>query len=540
MSQSKIWYVVVDGKPEGPHTQEEIQKNLKDEKIGYSDLVFRPGLSRWMAIGECQEFERRKDDLQKPLGQTVAKRDIPNEDDSPDDHWVILVKQTDENGKQHYVQSGPHTADVVKKKLAQGELKYTDHIWKKGQKSWEVISQLDFFERRSESAIVSPPATREGSKIAEAFNEGATVVMASTVEKEALKPKAVEPPTVEQELQSEEGGDFEEKKKIPKFSRKQMLIAGGITLGVAITYAGLNVLTETQNNPAPRKVASVHTPPIPPVVVNPPSAPAVPVAAQSKDVSKAVNPELENRLPKKPGVLKIVSLKTNTDHPQVVLETDLPGGTPIDVQVLARAGSILKYPSYELNKKVVVTEGQLPTVDFSQDKLPPGDYHISIKGGALETSSPFSVGDHNDDFQKRLALFRSKVMVQRKKEKAGLEGGLKFVSRSFSSLTAEYRKAKTTPGNVAKKHWTIMVRSWRKDFERESGMLKNVDEKNRNYFVFPEALLKLKAVEDQLSDVTQLYDKSVKTGRSIASETDMNDVFLDHVKDLRETIKKLK
>jgi predicted patatin/cPLA2 family phospholipase len=85
-----------------------------------------------------------------------------------------------------------------------------------------------------------------------------------------------------------------------------------------------------------------------------------------------------------------------------------------------------------------------------------------------------------------------------------------------------------------------MVRSWRKDFKRQSGMLEHVEDKNRNYFVYPEALLKLKAIEEQLNDVSLLYDKSVKTGRSIASETDMNDVFLDHVRDLKETVKKLK
>jgi hypothetical protein len=179
-------------------------------------------------------------------------------------------------------------------------------------------------------------------------------------------------------------------------------------------------------------------------------------------------------------------------------------------------------------------------VDFSQDKLPQGDYRIAIKGGVLETSAPFSVGDHNEDFQKRLTAFRAKIAIQRKKEKAGLEDGLKFVSRSYASITAEYRKARTTPGNLAKKKWTIMLRTWRKDFEREAGMLKNVDDKTHNYFVYPEALIKLKSVEEQLDDVAKLYDKSVKSGRSIASESDMNEVFLDHVKDLKEVIKKIK
>jgi hypothetical protein len=537
MSQAKIWYVVVDGKPQGPHTQEEIQDDLKAEKINYADLVFRPGLSRWMTVGECQEFERRKDDVEKATGQTVAKMGVPQVTESPDDHWIILAKQTDEKGKVHYVQSGPHAGDVVKKKLKNDELKYTDHIWKKGQKTWEVIGSLEIFERRteSESAPAAVPAKTNP------FDDAATVVMASNALQEALKPKkdkATATEALKEELLTEDPDDGESlmrKSRIPKLSRKQMLIAGGVTLGVAITYAALNVVNESPIRQVPRKVASVRA------AVVAPEPSALPPGPQAQNPgTRAVNPELENRLPKKPSVLKIVALKMTTDHPQMVLETDLPGGTQIEVDVTARAGSILKYPSYEITKKLTVSEGQLPTVDFTQDKLPSGDYHVEVKGGGLETSSPFSVGEHNEDFQKRLAVFKAKVLVQRKKEKAGLEDGLKFVSRSYSSLSVEYRKAKTTPGTAAKKHWTIMVRSWRKDFERQSGMLKNVEDKNKNYFVFPEALLKLKAVEEQLGDVMQLYDKSVKTGRSIASETDMNDVFLEHVKDLRETVRKIK
>jgi hypothetical protein len=527
MSQAKIWYVVVDGKPQGPHTQDEVQQELRAKKLTYADLVFRPGLSRWMTVGECKEFERRQDDSSPDFAsRTVSKMELPK-NDSPEDHWVILVKQTDESGKSHYVQSGPYSAEVVKKKLANSELKYSDHIWKKGHKTWEVISNLEIFERRAEGIPAEP------NPIAEA----ATVIMSSDSLNEALKPQTEKEEKLEKSFNEdpELSEEILEKRKLPRFSRKQILIAGGISLGAMITYAAINVVNETQPSPGPRKVASVRSQPLPltvPVTTN-----SFPPA---KSVAKAVNPELENRLPKKPSVLKIVSLKTNTDHPQLVFETDLPGGTTIDVLVTARAGSILKYPSYEMNKKVVVSEGQLPSIDFTQDKLPPGDYRLSIKGGALEASSPFSVGEHNEDFQKRLAQFKAKVLVQRKKEKAGLEDGVKFISRSYSSITAEYRKTKTTPGNLAKKHWTIMVRTWRKDFERQSGMLKNVEDKNRNYFVFPEALLKLKAVEGQLNDVTQLYDKSVKTGRSIASETDMNDVFLDHVKDLRETVRRIK
>jgi len=548
MSQSKVWYVVMDGKAEGPHTEDEIRDNLKVGKLSYADLVFKPGLSRWVPVAECNEFERRNDEANAVRESTANQIMVPETVESAEKGWIILTKQKNEQGKSHYIQSGPFTTNQVKRKLEKSELKYTDHIWFKGYKSWQVINTIADFERRTDPVKGSTGIIPKMSESKPASTEMATVVAPS---KSFTAPASIasSPLSTPANLQAHVSAPIQEEAKdtdeedtrsnldkylapaLRKGNRRKLAIAGvGTIFGLALTYAAINAYKE--NSSDIRKVASVKS------VVSQ-HATAVPVPP-SPSTAQAINPELENRPAKKPSILKIVALKTSSEHPQVVLESDLPGGTEIDVHVTARAGSILKYPTFEISKKVTVVSGQLPSIDFSKDQLPWGDYVLSVNGGDLSVTTPFSVGERNTDFQKRLKSFQAQVASQRKKEREGVSDGYNFVSRSYASLTAQYKKTKSTSSNEAKKKWTILLRSWRKDFERQSGILKRVDAQSRNYFVYPDTLLKLKEVEKQLWDVTQLYDKSLKTGRSIASVDDMDQTFQENLNELRNFLKKTK
>lgn len=534
MSQSKIWYVVMDGKAEGPHTEDEIRDNLKVGKLSYADLVFKPGLSRWVPVAECNEFERRSDDKKAGGESTANQISVPESGDPGEKGWIILTKQKNDQGKSHYIQSGPFTTNQVKRKLEKAELKYTDHIWFKGYKSWQVISTIADFERRTEPVEPSPgiPQMAAGDVAPEEMPTVIAPSPLSAAAKPAVGPSIPAPTTkAEDDENTKNNLDKYLAPALKKTNPRKIAIAtAGATLGIALTYAALNAYKE--NSDAVRKVASVKT-----VVAA--RASAVPVPP-SHATTQAINPELENRPLKKPSILRIVSLKTITDHPQVVLESDLPGGTEINVHVTARAGSILKYPSFDLAKKLTVIAGQLPSIDFTKDQLPWGDYTLSVNGGDLSVTAPFSIGERTTDFQKRLKIFQAQVALQRKKEKSGLTEGLSFVSRSYASLSAQYKKSRSTSSNEAKKKWTILLRTWRKDFERQSGILKRVDAQNRNFFVYPDPLLKLKEVEQQLWDVTQLYDKSLKTGRSIASVDDMDQTFKENLNELKSAVKKIK
>lgn len=428
MSESKIWYVVVEGKAQGPYTETEMKVQIVDKKIGAADLVFRPGLTQWVTLSQCQEFS---DSASENPSEGVATHD-----DLP----TMTVTNMDIGAKD------PEDASEEKKK------------------KWE---------------------------------------------------------------------DEEEEELKPKSSRFRKLLIGGtgIGLGIALTYAALVAYDQekgTVEGVSNRKMASIPLP-----------APAVP-APKAKE-NPPVNPELQNRPPKSPSVLKVVTLKTTTANPQVVLESDLPGGTRLDLELTARTGAILKYPSFDLKKNTTVAAGHLPTFDFSQDHLPSGDYTLTVIGGELQTSVPFKLGEHNSSFQKRLAAFRHQIAGQRKKEKASINDGFKYVSQTYKALASQYKKVRTHSANSdARKKWTIFLRSWRKNIEKQTSILKNVNEANRNYFVYSDALLKLKDVEMQLNDVARQYNQNVKKGRAVASESDVEQLFIKNLNDLKETVQKIK
>ncbi len=543
MTQSRIWYVVIDSKADGPHTRDEIQGFLESGKLGYSDLAFKPGLSKWMPLAQCGEFERRSDDPAGLSESTAKGIVIPEAAESEDKGWITLTKQKNSEGKNYYIQSGPHATEQVRKKLEKGELQYTDHIWFKGYKTWQVIGSISDFDRRNEHIPTSAGAPKLAAdsdpKVAENDLTKSNLVK-NDLGKDLTKNNLAQNDLAKSALAQNDSpkddlaqNDLDRYLAPPlkKANHKKILIASvGASLGIALTYAALNVYKE--GSEVPRKTASVKGN-VPPAVPTSPEPP-------SRVTAQAVNPEFENRLPKKASVLKIVTLKTDSERPQVVLETDLPGGAEINVQVSARAGSILKYPSFDLTKKITVVEGQLPSVDFSKDLLPWGDYTLKVSSGELAVVAPFSIGERNPDFEKRLQLFQKQVATQRKKEKMGLSDGFSFVSKSYGTFAKQYRKIQSRPTSEAKKKWTILIRSWRKDFDRQSSILRRVTSQNRNYFVYPDPLLKLKEIEQQLWDVTQLYDKSLKTGRSIASVEDMDQTFQSNLGELKKILKAIK
>ena len=56
MSEAKVWHVAVDGKQQGPFTQEEVLKQIAAGQLGPSAHVFGPGMSEWQTLSSQAEF----------------------------------------------------------------------------------------------------------------------------------------------------------------------------------------------------------------------------------------------------------------------------------------------------------------------------------------------------------------------------------------------------------------------------------------------------------------------------------------------------
>jgi hypothetical protein len=252
-----------------------------------------------------------------------------------------------------------------------------------------------------------------------------------------------------------------------------------------------------------------------------------------------VNPEVENPTGQA-KVLKIVSLKGSTEHPQLAMETDLPGGSPLHIEITARPGAILKYPSFKLVKDIAIQPGSMPSVDLSSDKLQAGDYLVSVEGGNLTAQSPFSVGVHDEAFAKALGDFKKKVAVQQKKERAQLKTDLAFIARSYASITKGYQAARNPTSSDSKKKWNTLVKAWKKDFESKAKDAKSFNERFRNNYAYPEQFGLLKATEQKLVEVYHSYDQSLKAGREIASDDPAPSEFKKSYKDLKRSLSRFK
>ena len=53
-----VWHVAVDGAQRGPLTKPEVLELLRSGKLTGSDLVWGPGFSDWIAVGETSEFSQ--------------------------------------------------------------------------------------------------------------------------------------------------------------------------------------------------------------------------------------------------------------------------------------------------------------------------------------------------------------------------------------------------------------------------------------------------------------------------------------------------
>ena len=56
MSENKVWHVAVDGKQQGPYTQEEVIAEIGAGRLGAKAHVYGPGMPAWEELGSRPEF----------------------------------------------------------------------------------------------------------------------------------------------------------------------------------------------------------------------------------------------------------------------------------------------------------------------------------------------------------------------------------------------------------------------------------------------------------------------------------------------------
>lgn len=158
MSYNLIWYIHKKSsegvKSLGPYSLQDINEQIQQGILLGSDLIFKEGSSEWKPAYDWPEFSTALFSKERVSFTNLFKIPIESNTDSKssvkeksakfDIGWVVL-KKTEEPDGLKFSQSGPHTTDEVRELLQTKNIQPSDHIWRKGYKSWATIfSEPDF------------------------------------------------------------------------------------------------------------------------------------------------------------------------------------------------------------------------------------------------------------------------------------------------------------------------------------------------------------------------------------------------------------
>jgi hypothetical protein len=566
MNSAQIWYVVIQGKANGPHTQKDVLDKLKAGFLHYSDLAFRPGLTQWVPLSECKEFERRLDN--EFVTKTALELDVPVENVAG---WVLLVKHGSFDGRNHYIQSGPYLSDQVRDKLKKGEISFEDYVWKTGFANWTLIGSLDEFDRRrpkDSEELPKPESSHSETVIAKRseilaaldgtaqpfepvtsdivpIHNDAQKIVAPPIEKipeVAVKEPLLISKEIKQDTVEKDVDDLKLKNQnsapIPQMRaegpadgtqirpmKKQRLMIGfvGASLAMAITFLGfkgyqqyLQEEEEATRAHEARRMAQAQA-------ALAPHPPAITTAVASA--------------PAKPSKLKLVPLKMDSLSPQLGIDTDLASGSIINVTIKAHPGNILKFPSFLLVRKIEVSGHEMTILDLSREKLPRGVYSFVVEGDGLRNQANLSVGSLDEDFKIKLASFKKQILKQEKSEREAMNDGIKFIGTSIVAFSRAPKSANASAEINSK--WIKVLKEWNRQYKDEAKIFKDVVESKRNTFAYPEELLKVKSLETKLKEQANLFYQSLKTKRQVASDDHRLEELKSEAKALQESIKHL-
>ncbi len=249
-------------------------------------------------------------------------------------------------------------------------------------------------------------------------------------------------------------------------------------------------------------------------------------------------------LPKQPAPsgaqAPFLKLKQISLGPQYLIETSLPEGTLLGVEILAAFGAILKYPSFQLNKKVAVKKSQMPVIDLTKENLPSGDYFVLVSGGGLNASLPVAFGVHDQVFHKKMAEHKALLANQKKSELKLLNNNTKKLSRMLIDITKAYQMAHHKPSTKSKKIWNKKVIAWRKDIQKELKSVNGISETKRQIYIYPTQLLQLKFLDQKFTSIIKDFDQKMKSKRYPASGDDVTNSFKRELGKLAHSIQNLK
>ena len=124
---------ILDGKPAGPISEQELFSLLDQKQLNVHDLVAQKGDRSWISIKEHPK-----------LNFNVSK----TTEDPVDKHWVVLIKKPPHRGGG-YTQKGPFDKEELVAMVKSGDAAFTDYAWRPGYNKWTKITETEMFSKGS-------------------------------------------------------------------------------------------------------------------------------------------------------------------------------------------------------------------------------------------------------------------------------------------------------------------------------------------------------------------------------------------------------
>lgn len=250
-----------------------------------------------------------------------------------------------------------------------------------------------------------------------------------------------------------------------------------------------------------------------------------PVAAPESRVAQSAPPREEAHAipagvrPIPPGsgrvtALELIPVRVDGTKAVFAVNTDAAVGSPIYISLLARSGEVLKYPSFYTTASIARPSGEIPIFDFTNLRLPAGQYRVEVAAGDLRRNKMLFIGTRDGDFEASLEAHLKDISLQQQTEKKALFHSARLMEGLAKTLGENYFTSRKDA-----RRWRAFYLNWQKDVEKARKILVDrVVPERRNELAYPDEIIALRIAATKLGEQAQALNDA------ILSNTQMRDI----------------
>lgn len=339
---------------------------------------------------------------------------------------------------------GPYARQTVLDLLASGRIQYSDYAWRTEAPEWKRIGDVDDLDRRAPHKIVFD-APLEPSEIEISIPDiPAECLVAKIYRADTLKPL----PSKDERPSDAAGEDLADTTKDLRAQIVNKFKLFGVALFISAVFG------------------------------------VRPAKAESVD---------------------IVAIRAASSEPALLIQTDAPIGSRIEVQLDQALGDVPDLMMFSKSFTLTREAGELPTVLLEDLDLKPGTYRVTAVVNRTTAHRSFFRGVRDQAFEQALSAFQKDVSLYRQEERKALYDGAKSLQELAKQI-----QTNQTPGA-----WT---QKWSESFRKIEVSLTTLGVKRS--LAYPDWSEDLKSVAQVLRLEFEILTNSAGAKRGLASADD--------------------